>query len=86
VEISGRARFPLQHLDASLFKQFSIEHVGHLEFRAEAFNLTNKPQFGQPGNTGAFVNPGDNNANGFSAITSLRNTPRLLQLALKLYY
>jgi Carboxypeptidase regulatory-like domain len=81
------ARGPhFNNLDASLFKQFSIEHVGHLEFRAEAFNLTNTPQFGQPGNTSAFVNPGDNNANGFSAITSLRNTPRLLQLALKLYY
>jgi hypothetical protein len=81
------ARGPhFNNLDASLFKQFAIEHVGQLEFRAEAFNLTNTPQFGQPGNTGAFANPGPNNENGFSAITGLRNNARLLQFALKLYY
>jgi hypothetical protein len=54
-----------------------------LQFRAEAFNLTNTPQFGQPGS---------NNLNftdvtgGFSSITTTRNNQRLLQLALKLFY
>ena len=81
------ARGPhFNNLDFSLFKQFSIERVGQLEFRAEAFNLTNTPQFNQPGNTGGFTSTGPGNPNGFSAITSLRNNPRLLQLALKLYF
>jgi hypothetical protein len=52
----------------------------------EAFNLTNTAQFGQPGNTGGFASTGPGNPNGFSAITSLRNNPRLVQFALKLYY
>ncbi len=81
------ARGPhFNNLDFSLFKQFSLERVGQLEFRAEAFNLTNTPQFGQPGNTGGFTSTGPGNPNGFSTITSLRNNPRLLQLALKLYF
>jgi hypothetical protein len=81
------ARGPhFNNLDFSVFKQFSIERIGQLEFRAEAFNLTNTPQFGQPGNTGGFLSTGPGNPNQFSTITSLRNNPRLLQLALKLYY
>ena len=81
------ARGPhFNNLDFSLFKQFSIERVGQLEFRAEAFNLTNTPQFGQPGNTGGFTSTGPGNPNGFSAITGLRNNPRYLQFALKLYF
>lgn len=76
------ARGPhFNNVDFSLFKRFAIERIGQLEFRAEAFNLTNTAQFGQPGNTGNFTT-----LNGFSSITSLRNQPRLLQFALKLYF
>ena len=81
------ARGPhFNNLDFSLFKSFSMPWETRLEFRAEAFNLTNTPQFGQPGNTGGFLNTDSNNSNGFSQITSLRNNPRLMQFALKLYY
>lgn len=81
------ARGPhFNNIDFSLFKQFSIEPVGRLEFRAEAFNLTNTPQFGMPGNVSGFTSTGPGNPNQFSTITSLRNNPRLLQFALKLYY
>lgn len=81
------ARGPhLSNIDFSVFKQFAIEKVGRLEFRAEAFNLTNTPQFGQPGNTSGFTSTGPGNPNGFSAITSLRNNVRLGQVALKLYF
>jgi hypothetical protein len=81
------ARGPhFNNVDASLFKSFSIEPVGRLEFRAEAFNLTNTPQFGQPGNTAGFASTGPGNPNQFSAITYLRNNARLLQFALKLYF
>jgi hypothetical protein len=81
------ARGPhFNNIDFSLFKSFPIVKQTRLEFRAEAFNLTNTAQFGQPGNTGGFQSTGPGNPNGFSAITSLRNNPRLLQFALKLYY
>ncbi len=81
------ARGPhFNNIDFSLFKQFSIEPIGRLEFRAEAFNLTNTPQFGMPGNVTGFTSTGPGNPNQFSTITSLRNNPRLLQFALKLYY
>lgn len=74
------------NLDFSVFKSFGITKETSLQFRAEAFNLTNTPQFGQPNNTGGYTNPGPDNLNGFSEIFSLRNNPRLLQFALKLYY
>ncbi len=81
------ARGPhLNNLDFSVFKSFGIPKVGNLEFRGEAFNLTNTPQFGQPSNTGGFTSTGPGNPNGFSTIYGLRNNPRLLQFALKLYY
>ncbi len=76
-----QARGPsYENVDASLFKQFPIYDKTHLEFRAEAFNLTNTTHFGQPGNLDF------TNATNFSQITSLRGNPRLLQLALKLYF
>ena len=69
-----------QDLDMSLFKQFPIREGIKLEFRAEAFNLGNWHSFANPSNLN-FLNP-----TGFSAITASRSNPRILQLALKLYY
>jgi hypothetical protein len=70
-----------QDLDMSLFKQFPIHEATKLEFRAEAFNLPNWHSFANPSANLNFLNP-----TGFSAITSSRGNPRILQLALKLYY
>jgi hypothetical protein len=70
-----------QDLDMSLFKQFPIKEAFKLEFRAEAFNLGNWHSFANPNANLNFLNP-----TGFSAITSSRGNPRILQLALKLYY
>ncbi len=76
-----QARGPyFNNLDASLFKDFTLREAANLEFRAEAFNLSNTPQFGQPGNLDF------SNTTSFSRITTLRNQPRLLQLALKLAF
>jgi hypothetical protein len=68
-----------RNLDFSLFKNFRIvaEKVS-LQFRAEAFNLFNTPIFG-------FPNQGQNSPT-FGQITTQANTPRQLQMALKLVF
>lgn len=76
-----QARGPgLSNLDASFFKEFSTWKQTTLQFRVEAFNALNSAEFGQPG-TLNFTNPTK-----FSSITTLRGQPRLLQLALKLFF
>jgi hypothetical protein len=81
--IGQQARGPaFNNLDSSIFKYFNFTETVRLQFRAEAFNTTNTPQFGQPatGNLN-FTTPV-----GFSSITTTRNNPRLIQFALKLFY
>ncbi len=66
-------------LDLSLFKSFAIREAANLEFRAEAFNLSNTPAFGAP-NTSV-------TSSSFGVVTlSQANDPRILQLALKLNF
>jgi hypothetical protein len=76
------------NLDASVFKEFAIKDTTSLQFRAESFNTLNNPQFGQPGTSanGLPANLNYLNPKNFASITSLRNTPRLMQFALKLSF
>jgi hypothetical protein len=67
-----------KNLDFSLFKNFSLTERFKLQFRAEAFNLTNTPVFSGPGTTINGVN--------FGVITGQSNVPRNIQLALKLLF
>jgi hypothetical protein len=70
-------------LDFSIFKDFRTSEKTRLQFRAEFFNLTNTPQFGNPSS----LNYG--NPSTFGQITSLvdgANDPREIQFALKLYF
>jgi len=64
----------LRDLDLSLSRSFAITESKRLQFRAESFNLTNTPAFGQPGAT--------LNGLGVGTITSAGN-PRYIQLGLK---
>ncbi len=64
--------------DSSLFKDFAITEQVKLQFRAEAFNLFNHPQFGQPNAT---IGTG-----AAGTITSTVGNPRQLQLALRLQF
>ena len=67
-----------RNLDFSLFKNFRITERFQLQFRAESFNLTNTPVFGAPGTT--------INGSNFGVITGQSNTPRNIQLGLKLLF
>ena len=80
-------------LDFSLFKQFQLTERFRLEFRSEFFNLTNHPNFTNPGfgGNGVTAAPGslDYTSNSFGTITSTRdgqNDQREIQFALKLYF
>jgi Carboxypeptidase regulatory-like domain/TonB dependent receptor/TonB-dependent Receptor Plug Domain len=68
--------------DVSVQKFFSLTEKTNLEFRAEAFNLTNTPNFGPPGT----LTP---TSSSFASITTTRDNPsdaRELQFALKLNF
>lgn len=76
--------------DFSLIKDFALprKEMG-LNFRAEFFNLFNHAQFGLPVNDVALetVNAdGSINGNGFGAVNSTVNNPRVVQLAMKLTF
>ena len=64
--------------DMSLFKNFVIKDQMRFELRAEAFNVFNHPQFGQP-------NPNIGNAQ-VGAITSTVGNPRQLQMGLRFQF
>ena len=64
----------LKNLDLSLSKSFPIAENKRLQFRAESFNFTNTPAFGQPGAT--------LNGLGVGQITSAGD-PRRIQFGLK---
>ena len=71
----SRVRGPgLRNLDLALVKQTNLTERLTLEFRAEAFNFTNTPAFGQPGTT--------LNGAGVGQITSA-GEPRRIQFGLK---
>jgi hypothetical protein len=62
-------------LDFSVFKSFTLYRESSLQFRAEAFNLTNTPVFAAPGATVGTPT--------FGVVSSISNSPRELQFALK---
>lgn len=65
-------------LDFSMFKNIRITEYINLQFRGEAFNLTNTPVFSSPNNN---VESG-----AFGTITGQSNGPRSVQLGLKLLF
>jgi hypothetical protein len=77
------------NLDGSVFRDFSITERFVLQFRAEAFGITNTPQFGNPGAT---VSSATRNAdgsigvlNGYDEITSATGE-RQFRFALRLSF
>jgi hypothetical protein len=68
------------NLDAGLFRNFRLTERFNMQFRAEAFNATNTPHFGNPGTNASNLqlNPdGSIRAlGGYTEISSLQNTGR----------
>jgi hypothetical protein len=64
--------------DLSLSKNIPIYERFHAEFRADAFNVFNRTVFGFP--------TLDLSSSGFGMITSQRNSPRTMQVGLKLSF
>jgi Carboxypeptidase regulatory-like domain len=70
--------FNLLNENVSLGKSFSFRERLRLDFRAEAFNIFNRTIFASPN--------ANINSNTFGQVTAQSNSPRQLQLALKLYF
>jgi hypothetical protein len=95
--LPSQARGPdFRKVDASLFKTVSVRGEQRLEFRVEAFNLLNHPNFSVPGydsgGAGLVPAPGVldfSNTQNFGRIIDLRggqNDERQIQIALKYYW
>jgi hypothetical protein len=69
---------PLGELDLALMKRFVIREGKYFQFRLEAFNSTNHPNFGQPNLTLI--------SSAFGTITSTNTAMRQLQFALKFVF
>jgi hypothetical protein len=73
---------PLRQLDMGFARQFRVQGQQQFEIRVEVFNLTNTAAFNAPAN--AVLNFGD--AKNFASLTSMRNTPRQVQIGAKVYW
>jgi outer membrane receptor protein involved in Fe transport len=67
-----------KNLDLSLFRQFPIRERFRMEFRFEAFNVTNTPIWAVPVSS--------LEASNFGSVTHTASTPRQLQFGLKFYF
>ncbi len=75
---------PVRNVDFSLLKNFNIRERASIQFRAECFNISNTPNFGQPGNSVTAAN--------FGVIQSTRSqrgdfgSSRQIEFALKVLF
>jgi hypothetical protein len=67
-----------RRVDLSISKMTSLTERFNLEFRTEAYNISNTPVFRNPDS--------DLGSGGFGEITRTRGGPRVIQLALKLLF
>ena len=68
----------VRNFDLSVFRRFSVRERTAVELRAEAFNAFNTPLFGAPNASMSSSN--------FGRVLSLANTPRQLQLSMKVVF
>lgn len=70
----------VNNTDLALQRKFDFTEATYLQFRAEAFNIFNHTQFNGPSG-----NWNSSGVGGFGYVTSARD-PRIMQVALKLYF
>lgn len=70
----------VNNTDLALQRKFDFTEATYLQFRAEAFNIFNHAQFNGPSG-----NWNSSGVGGFGYVTSARD-PRIMQVALKLYF
>ncbi len=68
----------VNNLDLSLIKEFSIREKATLQYRFEAFNALNHPVFGGPNTSPT--------SSAFATISSQANSPRAIQMALRMVW
>src|SRR5262245_20129440 len=73
----------LTNFDMSLFKKFSLDEKRSLQFRTEAFNVFNHPNFASPN---PITFSGTNYSSSAGVITATSTTSRQIQFALKLLF
>ncbi len=78
------------NLDGSVFRTFKLTERFDLQFRAEAFNITNTPSFSNPGATVSSLTRNADNSiralNGFTEITGTSVGARLFRFAAKISF
>ena len=83
----GIVRGPGQrNLDIAIERSFPIRETNSLRFRAEFFNLTNTPQFGNPNTSLGYTDPtllNPSASSSFGKITGTVANPRIIQFAAK---
>jgi len=86
----GFVRGPGQHnVDFAVERTFITRESASFRLRAEVFNLTNTPQFGNPNPYLGYTDPTLENPSAsstFGKITSTASNPRILQLAAKIQF
>jgi hypothetical protein len=76
----------LANWDLSLFKVFTVKERFRGEFRAEALNAFNTPNFNNPYSQFTGIKPDGQAAGNFGRILSQANLPRELQLGIRLAF
>jgi hypothetical protein len=79
----------VRNSDMSLFKEFALSSIREgmrLEYRLEAFNTFNRPQFCGPNSRVRFSSDGTEITNDFGKVTETCGAPREVQMALKFYW
>ena len=73
----------LVDLDFSLFKNIPIHEALKAQFRAEFFNIINRPNFQSPNDNRVILNPDGSTPANAGAVTLMNTTSRQIQFALK---
>ena len=77
-------------MNGNVFRTFRLREKLNLQFRAEAFNVTNTPHFGNPGNSASSMTLNADGTvrslGGFTVISSAVDDARQLRFAMRVFF